>query len=99
MSSNIFNRPHAYLNTNYEVIPDSMLDESFRADYQGGANMIYKGFARPGASESEAIWQIAKLSYDGNDNVLTIKWPLTTVGVSSNDYQFVWADRTTYTYT
>lgn len=105
MTSININRPHSYNSPSGVVIPDSMLDESFRGEYDGSNNLIYKGFARPGSSEGALVWQIAKLAYDGNGNVLSITWPSqktaagTFTGTASNDYQFSWTDRASYTYT
>ncbi len=96
--SGAFNRPKAYQTTDNVVIPDSMLDESFRGEYDGDNNLIFKGFARPGADEGLLIWQIAILAYDVNGNVLSIKWPLNSSGVASNDYLFSWTARAGYTY-
>lgn len=78
--------------------PDSFLDEAFQGDYQGGLNLIYKGFARPGSNTNTAVWQIAKLTYDGNSNITMIQWPHNSSGLASNAYEFNWTDRATYTY-
>lgn len=91
------NRPLGYLDAQGRLIFDSVDDCAFRGEYTG-TNLIYKGFARPGAAEGSLVWQIAKLSYDGSGNVLTIKWPQNTLGEASNDYVFSWTDRATYTY-
>jgi hypothetical protein len=98
------NRPRAYITAQGVVIPDSMLDESFRGQYDASSNLIYKGFARPGSPTSQPVWQIAFLTYDGNGNVLMIQWPLINDAngnlspVASNDYLFIWDNRATYTY-
>jgi len=98
MSSNVKNRPFNRLDAQNYVIYDSVDDLAFLGDYLAGTNLIYKGFARPGSSTANAVWQIAKLAYDGNNNVISIKWPLTSDGVASNDYEFIWANRASYTY-
>lgn len=90
-------RPIGRLDSQGRVIPDSYSDESFRGQYTGD-NLIYKGFARPGAAEGDLVWQLAFLTYDGSGNVLTIKWPQNSFGEASNDYIFSWTDRATYTY-
>lgn len=89
--------PRARVDTQGIVNQDSFLDEAFRGEYSG-TNLIYKGFARPGTLTSAPFWQIAKLAYDGSNNVLSIKWPLNSEGASSNFYEFIWDDRATYTY-
>jgi hypothetical protein len=91
------NRPILSIDNNFRAIQDSALDESFRGEYTG-TNLIYKGFARPGADEGALVWQLAKLSYDGSNNVLTIKFPQNSYGIATNDYSFSWTNRATYTY-
>ncbi len=82
---------------NGNVIQDSSGDMSFRGDYTG-SNLIYKGFARPGSAEGDLVWQIAKLSYDGSNNLLTIKWPQNANSSASTEYQFSWTGRAGYTF-
>lgn len=91
-------RPLGQLDSNYRWDPDSYADEAFRGEYDGNDNLIYKGVARPGADTSLLVWQIAKLIYDGNDNLLSVTWPLNPQGVASSEYEFSWDDRATYTY-
>lgn len=68
----------------------------FRGEYSGG-NLIYKGYAKPGADTAEDVWQIAQLTYSGSD-VTQVDWPQDSNGVASNDFRFAWDDRATYTY-
>lgn len=97
------NRPRAFLDTQGFLNPDIFSDEAFQGEYTGD-NLIYKGFARPGSPTSQPVWQIAFLTYDGSGNVLTITWPRrldasgTNNGPASNDYEFVWDNRASYTY-
>lgn len=92
------NRPLNFLDAQGRSIYDSVDDLAFRGEYDGSSNLIYKGFARPGSATSAAVWQIAKLAYDGSGNVLSITWPQGTNSAASNDYLFVWDNRATYTY-
>ena len=92
------NRPLGQLDNNYRLDPDSFNEESFRGEYDVGNNLIYKGLAKPGSSTALAVWQIAKLAYDANGNLLSITWPQNANGVASSDYNFVWDSRITYTY-
>lgn len=91
------NRPFNRLDSGERVIYDSVDDTAFRGEYTG-TDLIYKGFARPGAATSAAVWQIAKLTYDVSHNILSITWPHNVQGNASNDYSFVWDNRGTYTY-
>ena len=70
---------------------------AFQGAYSG-TNLIYRGFARPGASTSASVWQLAFMTYDGSNNLLSIQWPEDPNGHASNDYEFSWDDRATYTY-
>lgn len=98
MTAPIVNRPRGLINTQQQYIPDSFGDESFRAAYTGANLLEYKAFARPGADEGALVWQIAKLVYDGSNNLIQILWPINSLGATSNDYEFSWTLHATYTY-
>lgn len=91
------NRPMGRKDAQGNLNPDFFSDEAFQGQYSG-TNLIYKGFARPGALTSALVWQIAFLTYDGSNNLLTITWPQDANGHATNDYQFSWDLRATYTY-
>jgi len=92
-----YNQPILKLDANHNVLQESYLgDMTFRGEYTG-ANLIYKGLARPGSSESSAVWQIARLTYSGA-NITEILWPEDSNANASSEFIFVWADRATYTY-
>lgn len=83
---------------NGNVIQDSYTgDMTFRGDYTG-TNLIYKGYARPGADEDDDVWQLAKCAYDGSNNLTSIKWPQGDNGAATSEFVFNWTDRATYTY-
>jgi hypothetical protein len=90
-------RPLGRLDADGRANPYSYNDNAFRGQYSG-SNLIYKGEARPGASESALVWQIALLAYDGSGNVTSITWPQNGFGVASNDFAFSWTNRASYTY-
>lgn len=92
------NGPVGKLDAQGRLDQDSFLDEAFLGDYVGGINLIYKGFARPGSSAAAAVWQIAKLSYDANNNITAIQWPKLTGGQVSSEYEFIWNNRAALTY-
>lgn len=80
------------------VIQNSYItDMSFRGEYTG-TNLIYKAYARSGASEDALVWQICKLAYDGSNNLISVKWPQASNGAASSEFNFSWTDRATYTY-
>ena len=83
----------------HNVIQDSFFsDMTFRGEYDGSNNLIYKGYSRPGASEDNLVWQICLLTYDGSNNVTSITWPENTFGAPVSEYYFSWTDRASYTY-
>jgi len=43
-------------------------------DFDGNGNVIYFGFAAPGSSVDDSVWQIKKLIYSGTGNLLSIFW-------------------------
>lgn len=93
------NRPMARLDGQGRPIPSSFNDLAFQGDYgMSGNNLIYKGLARPGASSSAAVWQIALLTYDMSNNLTSITWPHDANGKANNDFQFIWDNRSGYTY-
>lgn len=91
-------RPLGQLDTNYRWDPDSYGDETFRGEYDANNNLIYKGFARPGSDTSEPVWQINKLTYDANSNLLKLEFPQNAYAVASANYEFAWDDRALYNY-
>lgn len=100
--------PCGQIDANDHVNTDSYTYYAFQGDYEGGMNLIYKGLARPGSNTAEPVWQIALLTYDSNNNITMIQWPLRkedntnasspNTAAASNFYEFVWTLRTDYTY-
>jgi len=80
----------------FNLVQSTYGDRAFRAEYDGSNNLIYAGFALPGAADDEAVWQIKFLEYDGT-NLVSITWPELD-GKANASYSFVWDDRATYTY-
>ena len=81
------------------LIQDSYVgDMAFRGEYDVDGNLIYKGYARPGAAEGSLVWQIALLDYDADGNVTSITWPEASNGAASSEFIFSWTARATYTY-
>jgi hypothetical protein len=90
--------PLLKIDANYNQLQNSYGELSFRGDYTG-TNLIYKGYARPGTNDTGALsWQIAKLAYDGSNNLLSIKWPLLGNGLGDSGFNYDWSQRATYTY-
>lgn len=77
------------------IVQDS--EVAMRIQYDGGNNPIYIGRAKIGTLTSEDKWQIQFLTYSGN-NVTSVTWPQNVLANASGEYEFVWDDRATYTY-
>lgn len=91
-----FNQPILKRDAQNNACQESYFDMTFRGEYDGG-NLIFIGYARPGASETDPVWQILSLDYDGDD-ITSILYPQAANGVGSGEFNFVWDDRATYTY-
>ena len=79
------------------VLQQSYDEKTFRGEYDVSNNLIYAGFALPGADTSVRVWQLKKLTYDGSNNLLTIVWPEYN-NQATIEYNFAWDDRASYTY-
>jgi hypothetical protein len=60
--------------------------------YDGGNNLIYEGWARPGSSTAAPVWAIKKYSYTGS-NLTKEEW---APGNSSESK--IWDNRASLTY-
>ena len=97
MANTNVNQPILKHDADGNVLQGSYNDMAFRGEYTG-TNLIYKGYARPGTSESVAKWQISLQTYDGSNNLTSITWPQGTNGAASSEFNFIWANRASYTY-
>jgi len=71
---------------------------TIRAQNDASGNVIYLGMAKVGTSTSEAKWQIAYHTWDGNNALLTKTWPQDSFGNPSSEYEFVWDNRASLVY-
>lgn len=62
-------------------------------NYDGGTNPVYIGKATTGTATTAASWSIKKITYDANNNPITIKFANGT-----DSFDKVWDDRATYSY-
>lgn len=61
--------------------------------YNADDNIEYVGKAAPSSNTSESVWQIVKLNYDADQNIIQ---KLYAVGTKLFDK--IWDDRADYTY-
>lgn len=91
------NRPRGLLNPQGLIIPDSLRSLAYRGDLNGGSNLVYIGYARPGSGEGDLVWQLFKISYSGSTPI-SITWPIGANGAASDDFEFSWTARAGYTF-
>jgi hypothetical protein len=70
-----------------------LLHHTMEIDYVGGTNPIFIGWAEPGTPTAKDAWKIAFITWDANDNPLTITWAEGTMA-----YSHVWDLRAGYAY-
>lgn len=66
-------------------------------DYNSGTLPVYVGYALPGAATSAAAWMIKKITYDGNNNPLTVTYAGGGSG-KSTDFSQIWDNRASLSY-
>jgi hypothetical protein len=64
-----------------------------KIEYDGSNNAVYIGKAQPGTVATASTWQICKLTYDASNNMTDLQW-----ANSSDNFEFIWNSRATYTY-
>jgi hypothetical protein len=83
---------------NKNVIQESYhSDMAFLADYTV-PTAVYMAYARPGASQSAAVWQLALYTYNVGGKLLSVTWPEAANGAASSEFIFTWSGRAGYTY-
>lgn len=92
------NRPFKYGPMDRREFIVSNGEISIRCENDGNGNPIYIAKAKSGTATTESKWQISKQTYDANDSLLTKTWPQNSDGKASTEFEFVYDDRATYTY-
>ncbi len=62
-------------------------------DYDGAGNTIYIANAQAGSLSSDTAWRIKQLNYNATNQITSIRYPN-----GSPSYNFIWDQRTTYSY-
>jgi len=70
---------------------------SYRTAYDANSNVLYEGWAVPGALTSAAVWIIATHEYDASNRITATLWAQTT-GSPPADFDQIWDNRTSLTY-
>lgn len=97
-STTVGNRPVARKDAQGNIDPSSFKDTAYLGDEAGGMNVIYNGFSKPGQMTSAAVWKINKVTYSANGNIIAIQWPQNSFGHATANFEFIWDDRASYTY-
>ena len=92
------NRPLKYGERDRREFIVEDCEVALQAENDANGNPIYLGRAKIGTATSEAKWQIRSITYDGNQGVTEVTWPQNDQSNASGEYEFIWDDRATYTY-
>jgi len=90
MSRGAQNRPFKYgANDRREfIVQDS--EVSLVSINNTNGNPIFLGRAKVGAALTDEKWQIRKITYDSNQGVTRVEWPVNNESVASPDFEFIW---------
>jgi len=91
------NRPMKFGPGNRKVYVDHN-NEALQAENDANGNAIFIGRAPVGTLVTAAEWQIQSIAYDANNSVTSITWPQNADANATENYQFVWNDRATQTF-
>lgn len=98
MTASTINRPFKFgPNDRREFIVEDG-EVALQAENDANGNPIYLGRAKVGTATSDNKWQIRAIAYDANQGVTDVTWPENAANIASSNYEFVWDDRATYTY-
>jgi len=92
------NRPFKYGPKDRREFIVQDCEVALQCQNDANGNPIYLGRAKVGTATSEAKWQIAYITYDANQGVVSMEWPQNSEGNPSSEYEFVYDNRATYTY-
>jgi len=73
---------------------NELANYTVKMENNASGDPVYVGKTARGNASSLGVWQIQKITYDGNGGVTDVQWPS-----KSDKFDFVWDDRTSYTYT
>lgn len=86
--------PLNQLDSNSNPIPGGPAQWNMRASKEGGSNIVYVAYAKPGTADTEPKWMIAKHTYDASNDIIA-----TNFALGSNRFQNVWDDSSAATIT
>ena len=92
------NRPFKYGARDRREYIVSDGEVAIQAENDGNGNALYIGKAVVGTLTSEPRWQVSFQVYDANDAITSRTWAQNNEGNASSDYEFVWDDRLSLTY-
>lgn len=93
-----FNRPFKYGERDRREFITYKSEISIICENDANGNPIYIGRAKAGAALDRPVWQISKQTYDATQSLTRKQWPQNELGAASTEYEFIWDDRATLTY-
>ncbi len=92
------NRPFKYGSRDRREYIVHECEVAIRAQNDASGNALYIGRAKPGTLDADDSWQISFHAYDANNALTSQTWPQNDESNASSDFEFVWDDRVSYTY-
>ena len=98
MSKRTTNRPFKWGSDDRREFITSCNEMAIQAENDATGNVIYLGRAKVGTATSEAKWQISFITWDANNSMTSLTWPEDSDGNASSEFEFIFDNRATYTY-
>ena len=92
-------RPVQWRDAQGAVIPFSVDQAALRSSKNGGSNLVYVAYARPGTLNASAGWRIVKNTYDSGNDIVMTQFAQNASAVATNDFVHVWDDSAAFTIT
>jgi len=92
-------RPVQWRDAQGAVIPFSVDQAALRSSKNGGSNLVYVAYARPGTLNASAGWRIVKNTYDSGNDIVMTQFAQDESAVATNDFVHVWDDSAAFTIT
>lgn len=83
-------RPKIFGSENRTIPMVTTGEATFRLISDSSGNLLYVGKAVQGSPEDRSRWQLQKLLYDSNNNLISVLWPRNSGNAFSTDFEFIW---------
>jgi len=94
MSNSGQNRPFKYGSNDRREFIVQESEVTIRSINDNNGNPVFLGRAKVGTLESEEKWHIRKITYDSNQGISSVTWPVNASGQATADFEFIWNSET-----